>query len=342
MKKILIFRFSAMGDVIMLLPVLKGALDTNRSIEVFLVTQKNFFPFFQGIDRLTLIPVDLKNEHKTLPGIYKLFLKLRETVNPDLVIDLHCVIRTYILDSFFSLFGFKVVRFHKGTFEKLKKIRFKSGTYLPNTVDRYREVFKLVGLDFTLALPPLFHSEFSDSNIDNILPKKIVVGIAPFAKHRQKIWGLDHVVELISYLNSAFDCTIVLLGGGTEVNLLKKVSECYTNCIISADYFSLQDEIQVVHKLSVMVCMDSANMHLSAMAGVPTVSIWGATHPSLGFAPYHQPDENIIQYSGEKLTCRPCSVYGNKKCKFGDDIRCMNYISAQEVFEKVRSILNKN
>ncbi len=341
MDKILVFRFSAMGDVIMLLPVLKGVLDTNRSVEIFLVTQKNFFPFFQGIERLTVIPIDLKSEHRNFVGLYKLFLKLRKTIKPDLVVDLHGVIRTYILDFYFVLSGFKVVKFRKGTIEKLNKIRFKSGKYLPNTVDRYSEVFKLVGLDFSLALPPLFPLKFSCADIDNILSKKIVVGIAPFAKHRQKIWGLDHIVELISYLNSVFDCRIVLFGGGAEIDLLKKVAECYTNCIISADYFSLHDEIQVIHRLSVMVCMDSANMHISAMAGVPTVSIWGATHPSLGFAPYHQPDENIIQYSGEKLTCRPCSVYGNKRCKFGDDIRCMNYISAQEVFVKVHSILNK-
>lgn len=340
MNKILIYRFSAMGDVLMLLPVLKGILDSNKEVDVYLLTQENFFPFFEGMDRLHLISGDIKNKHRGFGGLLSLSRSIKSSVNPDIVVDLHRVIRTYVLDVFFFLFGFKVFLFKKGTLEKMVNIKLRKRRELSNTVERYAKIFRKIGLSFEMADPSLFqvysgalpeHRFFSEN--------KTIVGIAPFAKHRQKIWGFDKVDDLIHRINTSLSCNIILFGGGAELKLLKKLTDKYSNCFISADYFSLKDEIKVVHRLSVMISMDSANMHLGAMAGIPVVSVWGATHPSLGFAPYKQSEDNIIQYSGDLLTCRPCSVYGNRKCKFGDDIRCMNYVSVEDVSRRVFEIV---
>ena len=76
--------------------------------------------------------------------------------------------------------------------------------------------------------------------------------------------------------------------------------------------------------------MDSANMHLASLAGTRVVSIWGGTHPYAGFLGYGQSMSDCIQ---RQLDCRPCSVYGAKKCKFGD-FRCMD-IEPEEVVRKV-------
>jgi ADP-heptose:LPS heptosyltransferase len=87
-----------------------------------------------------------------------------------------------------------------------------------------------------------------------------------------------------------------------------------------------------------MVAMDSSNMHLASISGIPVISIWGATHPDIGFAPLYQPKSNFVQVSVEELPCRPCSVYGNKPCLRGDKA-CMERISAHFVAEKVKEIL---
>ncbi len=342
MTRILVFRFSAMGDVVMLLPVLKGMLRSNSDVEIFLLTQKNFFPFFSDIERLNLIEVDLKAEHRSIKGLYLLFQKLRKSIQPDIVVDLHCVIRTTILDLFFKLSGYEVSRFNKGTFQKSKLVRTKMLFQLPNTVERYELAFKKLGFLFELSLPSLFRRNTVQRANAEIFSGRFVVGIAPFAKHRQKVWGVDKVDQLIALLNNSFSCNILLFGAGAEIDVLNKLSAKYSNCIVSANYFKLSEEIQVIQQLAVMVSMDSANMHIAAMAGIPTVSIWGATHPALGFAPYQQPEMNIIQYNGNELSCRPCSVYGGKKCQFGDDIRCMNYIAVKTVFNRICMILKQD
>ncbi len=153
------------------------------------------------------------------------------------------------------------------------------------------------------------------------------------------MWGKEKVEKLIELINQEYKSTIVLFGGGKEeLEVLDQLAAKFPNCIVSASYFNLEQEISLFPRLKVMVSMDSANMHLAALAGVPTISIWGATHPAFGFVPYGQPAENIIQYEGD-LPCRPCSVFGNKKCIYGD-VRCMGYIPADTVFERVRQILS--
>lgn len=340
MTKILVFRFSAMGDVIMCLPVLKGVLDAHKNVEIHLLTQKSFFPFFENIERLYLVEVDLKEKHRSFSGLYSLFQSLKKQISPDLVVDLHCVIRSYFLGFLFASIGRKLVRFRKGTLQKLAIVRSKRISPLTNTITRYADAFKSAGFSVSLPQVPLFSNNTSYLLNPELFKYPVTIGIAPFAKHAQKIWGIAKVDDLIGRINASYKVNVLLFGAGkSEMDQLSALEAKYSNCISSARYFKLADEIRLMKGLSLMVSMDSANMHLGAMAGIPTVSIWGATHPAFGFAPYQQPEENLIQFSGDDLKCRPCSVYGNRKCIYSDDIRCMRLITVDRVFERIKQIL---
>lgn len=342
MTKLLVYRFSAMGDVVLLLPVLKGVLDANSDVEIYLLTQPAFFPVFQDIDRLFLIEADIKGQHSGLVGLFKIYKRIINDVRPDFVFDVHGVIRTYILDFLFWISGYKVANFRKGTFRKWKIIRSKALKYLPNTIERYSDVFIDAGYQVSLPEPPIFQSDYLPEGFNRIFDKSLLIGIAPFAKHPQKIWGIAKVEDLISEINRFHNASIVLFGGGgSELDVLNQIAGKYPNCIVSANHYRLADEIRLIPKLAVMISMDSANMHLASIAGVPTISIWGATHPALGFAPYKQPVENIMQYSGDKLPCRPCSVYGNKKCIYNDGVRCMEFISVNTIIVRINQILKE-
>jgi ADP-heptose:LPS heptosyltransferase len=83
--------------------------------------------------------------------------------------------------------------------------------------------------------------------------------------------------------------------------------------------------------------MDSANMHLASIYNIPVVSVWGATHPYAGFLGWGQSDENVVSID---LPCRPCSVYGNKKCWRGDHA-CMEQISPEKIISRIQFIASK-
>ena len=72
--------------------------------------------------------------------------------------------------------------------------------------------------------------------------------------------------------------------------------------------------MEIINKCKVFISLDSANMHLASLTSTPVVSIWGPTHPFLGFSPLFN-DEFIVQLNKEELPCRPCSVYGKIRNK---------------------------
>jgi ADP-heptose:LPS heptosyltransferase len=88
-----------------------------------------------------------------------------------------------------------------------------------------------------------------------------------------------------------------------------------------------------------LVCLDSSNLHLANMMQVPTVSIWGATHPSLGYGPFSLVENKIVQDSS--LVCRPCTTYGKTNCYRGD-FACLYQIRPEQVWEEVQTIVNKH
>ena len=99
----------------------------------------------------------------------------------------------------------------------------------------------------------------------------------------------------------------------------------------------LAEERDLIANLDCVVSMDSLVMHLAALTATPVVSVWGATHPSLGFLGYGTPPEGVLQAN---LACRPCSVFGKKPCKWGD-YRCLRAITPQMIARRVDTMLGR-
>lgn len=90
-------------------------------------------------------------------------------------------------------------------------------------------------------------------------------------------------------------------------------------------------ELALFSHLDCAVTMDSANMHLAAIAGTRTISIWGATHPYCGFKGWRQSEADMVQLP---LTCRPCSVFGDKPCYRGDYL-CLSAIRPDVIYKRI-------
>ena len=101
---------------------------------------------------------------------------------------------------------------------------------------------------------------------------------------------------------------------------------------------SFKQELELISHLDIMIGMDSGNAHLSAMYGVPTITLWGVTHPYAGFYPYGQPMENALLADRTKYPLIPTSVYGKKYPKGYE--KAIETISVEMILEKVEQILN--
>ena len=146
----------------------------------------------------------------------------------------------------------------------------------------------------------------------------------------------DKLKSEIKHLSEKDSYQVFLLGGGKdETNILKEWEKEFPGIINLAGRFSFREELAIISNMDLMVSMDSANMHLASLFGVPVISVWGATHPFAGFYGWGQPDENAVQID---LYCRPCSVFGNKPCYRGDHA-CMQVLPEEMLRQKIVTAL---
>ncbi len=343
MRKIIAFRLSAMGDVSLTVPAIKGVIEANPDIEITLVTREFFAPFFYGIPRLKLVFAELKGKHNGLIGLFRLYADLKKEGPFDAVIDLHGVIRTRIIKFLFKNSGTPGFSIDKGRKEKNFLIKSKYIRMLKHTTERYLDTFLKAGFKGQIGKSPYFTVKeesrvnalrFLDKN--KIADAKLKIGLAPFATHQPKIWGIHNFTELVTLINTEHNVEFFLFGGGhEEIGQLKQFQQCSPNIHLVAGELALSEELALMRMLNLMITMDSSNMHLAALSAIPTISVWGGTHPAFGFSAYGQPTEFHLQTPASSLKCRPCSVFGNKPCIY-ETPKCMEMVKPNDVFKTLQ------
>ena len=343
MKKnehILVIRFSSLGDIAIMVPLFRVLFKTYPNLNITIVTNDKTAPVFYEFKRLNFFNVDFNNKHKGLIGLWNLFKELR-VLNINCIADLHAVIRSYIIGGFFKCNFFKLKRINKGRREKNALTRQKKKVFKPltSTLYRYSDVFGKLGypVDFV-------NHEFPDRLPipEKLMDKdgqteKAFIGIAPFAAHIGKIYPLDLMQKVIGYLEK--DYKIFLFGfGKNQTSKLNLWENAFSNVYNCSDRLNLSDQIKLISNLSLMISMDSFNGHLAANAGIPVITIWGMSHPFLGFSPFLQPDVNQIVIDRNKYNLIPTSVYGNKIPKGYEN--AFRSISPLTIIERANKILN--
>jgi ADP-heptose:LPS heptosyltransferase len=337
---ILVIRTSAMGDVALTTPVIEGFIKQHPDIKITLLTRPFFEQFFYSFEGLNLFLADFNKKHKGLTGIFRLFRDIRNKDKIDQVIDLHNVVRSRIICFFFRLSGVPVTVVDKGREEKKQVINGKRKIQLRHSVDRYCDAFTRAGFSVTPADVPCLKfspdglSEVSglQLNVDNIH-----IGVAPYAKHQLKIWPEEYMIKLLQLISKKSNVKIWLFGGYDETERLKKLRSKIPGSSLAAGKLSLAGEIALMSKLNLMITMDSANMHMAALAGTTVVSIWGGTDPLTGFGAWQQPDDFALRIPVDELTCRPCTIFGKGKCRRGD-LACMNWLTPEKVYERLTNL----
>lgn len=340
-RNILVIRLSALGDVAMLIPVLRVFEATYPEVKITMLSKQFHKPLFDEFQNVNFFPADVKGRHKGLVGLYKLSKDLKNH-NITAVADVHNVLRSKVLGSFLSLNGIKVAKISKGRAEKKALTRAVNKVFKPlkTTVERYVEVFEKLGfpLDMSTHVFP----------VKKEIPEKIIplfdntfknhIGIAPFAAHEGKMYPLEMMEQVIAQLDAEKQTQLFLFGGGKqEETLLNQIADKYHSVTNLAGTLSFDQELAIISNLDAMIAMDSGNAHLAAIYDVPTITIWGVTHPYAGFYPFNQPMENALLANREQFPLIPTSIYGNKFPKGYEN--AIKTITPQQILEKIKQVL---
>jgi ADP-heptose:LPS heptosyltransferase len=339
--RLLVIRTSAMGDVALTTPVLRGMRNQYPDVELVLITRPAFKSFFSSIEGLELFFPDLRTRHKGFPGLIRLYRDIIRQNKIDYVIDLHDVLRSKILRQLFRLSGVPVAVINKGRSEKESLITGKKKIRLKHSVERYCDVFAEAGFPVVAAKDKCIIPPPGITLKDGLLSEMqgvLNIGVAPYAKHKLKMWPENNMIVLLGHISKNYNCRFWLFGGSEETERLTALQTKIPGSASLPGKLTLDEELVFMSKLDLMIAMDSSNMHMAALVGTKVISIWGGTDPLSGFSAWMQPENFSIRIPVEELTCRPCTTYGKGECMRGD-FACMNWLTPEIVFQKIDKLV---
>ncbi len=329
-----------MGDVAMTVPVIHSMARQHDELRVTVLTKKaNAQLFAFAPSNVEVMGVDL-SRYAGVMGLERLFRELHKR-RFDAVADFHDVLRSKFLCTRFRMSGIRVTVIDKGRKARHALIAHgDTAAPLRPVTDSYADVLRQLGIAFRLDFERAFNPRLEDfgpvhRKVGRKKEGERWVGIAPFAAHEGKIYPLERMRQVAGLLADS-GLRVFIFGAGERERQLSESWERDGITSVCGRLGGLRNEMLLMSQLDAMIAMDSANMHIAALVGTPVISIWGATHPKMGFAPWRQPAENIIQTDG--LPCRPCSVFGNKPCRFGD-LRCLTAIQPQFIVNRCLQVI---
>lgn len=329
-RHLLVIRNSAMGDVAMLPHALRALRAAYPALRITVATQAMFRPFFRGLE-VDFLEVRTKEEHRTAAGMWRLAAEARR-LGVDAVADVHDVLRSRVFSFAMRLHGIRIARIRKERRAK-RRAQGTGGDFAPlrHSVLRYCDVFRRLGFVFDDPTPA------AKPCCDNPMGEKrgLWLGFAPFSAHAGKTYPEAQARRLVALLAARCERLFIHSGGGREQAFAEEMECSHPNVTALFGRVRFAGELDVLAHEDCLVSMDSLAMHMASLVATPVVSIWGATHPALGFLGWGSPLTNALQ---APLPCRPCSVFGAKPCRYGD-YRCLAALSPETVAAKVFEVV---
>lgn len=327
-QRVLVIRFSALGDVAMTLPVIYSVARSYPATTFLMVTRPFFAKLFVNRPaNVEVHAVDLAADYHGFRGLRRLVSELA-ALRPDAVADLHNMSRSWVIDNYFRLKNIPVAMVDKQ--RRQRRAMLSHGVEQESFINRYFDVFARLGLPAEPQFSSLYkRGEWADAPV---VVKHPAIGIAPFARYFNKTYPLDMMSQAIGLLIGKGYHVYLFGAPGAETEALQKIAPEYGEmCECIAGRYDLTEEMAIIARMDVMVCMDSANQHIAALTGTPVLTIWGGTTPACGFAAFGSEPGNAIVAN---LDCQPCCVAGAPTCP-RSTLACMMQIEPPMLAERV-------
>ena len=325
--KILVIRLSSLGDIILTSPTVLNLKIGYPQSRITFLTKPKYRPIvemFGTVDEIALLP-----ESGNFTGQLSL-LKSLEQQNFDIIVDLHSNFRSSVARTVLTA-GQKVV-YPRNRSARQRIVQFKDFTAPDSnihTIDKYNDCLLQLGL-----AAPARRPVFEKSN-GRIPAKPAAVLIAPGAAFENKKWPVEKFAEVAVKLHHSHQAKIIWAATAkdkTPASLGEKIP--IEKLRVLSDH-PLESLASIISQATLTIANDSGIAHLSSAVGTPVISIFGPTHPALGFQPRGLLDI-IIQAD---VSCCPCSLHGDKKC-FQKEQYCFTRIEPPEVVEKAGRLIS--
>ena len=335
MKKILVFKISSLGDIILCVPSIRAIRKRYKNAGIKVLVDIRFREVLSGCPYIDeVITCDFKGRDKG-PGLIRLARRLREE-DFDISVDFQNNRKSHLLAYMSAIperFGFHN---HKLSFLLNRRINMPKKPLDPV---RHQScvlgIMGVTGVDKHLELWPNSESdEWADDFLQSnwLKPGQVLVAFSLSAsrKWQSKNWPIHHYLELADRLARDKGIRVVLIGSNEDRELADEfIKKTTAKPIDAVGKTSIPQIISLISKCDGIVTGDSAPMHIAASVGTPFVAIFGPTDPEM-----HAPeaDKGFVMY--KKIRCAPCyKPVCSKKNK------CLNNVKMDEVFDSLVDVM---
>jgi heptosyltransferase-2 len=346
--RILVIRLSSLGDIVLTTPVLDALKENFKNSEIHFLTKRKYQGLFESDPRVnSVIYFESEGKDKGLSRLFRLISKLNQE-KFNLIVDLHSNLRSFFIRHLVK--ARKKIRYHKRLIPRLFMVYFKQWKVKPvSTVDCYLKSLEKIGLKIYNRIPRFYSKEEERLWADNFLKEagikkdEVLIGIAPGAKWETKSWNKERFSQVAKSLsqdssvqNGSIRTKILLVGDKNDQKLIEYIKNYVgVDNIVQAIDMPLERLIAMIERCELFISNDSGLMHIASATGVPTIGIFGPTHPGLGFSPSGLND--TIFFAG--VECSPCSLHGERGC-VKESKFCMDNIKPEEIIKVAREIIN--
>ena len=322
-KKILIIRFSSIGDIVLTSPIIRCLKKQLPNAQIHYLTKENYKNILSSNPYITKI--------HTLKHSIADTAKELKSENFDFVVDLHHNLRSLLVKTKLNI---PSQTFNKLNVRKWIYVKTKRKSIMPSIhiVDRYFEAVSKLGVTNDMA-----GLDFFDGQISNIdLPFDNYVAIVCGATHTTK----QIPPKYIEYLCQNIKQNIILLGDSNDAKRLQTIAiSNLPNVVNMCGKCSLSQSALYVKHSSLVITSDTGLMHIAAAYNKNIITIWGNTTPQLGMYPYMPTGKGkYINIEAKDVKCRPCSKIGYKECP-KKHFLCMNKIVWDDVVQAAEKII---
>lgn len=328
MQKILLIRFSSIGDIVLTTPIIRCLKKQLKDVEIHYLTKKSFASILESnpyIDKVFLF------DKKEKP--LSLVLSELKAENYTIVVDLHKNFRSWYIS--YQL-GMKPLSFNKLNWEKWLITRLKINK-LPklHIVDRYFQGIAPLrvqndgqGLDYFVPILDYVYPQTYDFRLKREQFIVFAIGATYFTK-RLPTHKIKEICELLPHE------MIVLLGGETDIEAGQIIETAGNHVVNLCGKLNLNQSASMVEQAKCVLAHDTGLMHIAAAFKRPIISIWGNTIPEFGMYPYlPENGPQPVIFENKNLGCRPCSKLGADDCPRGH-FKCMELLDVSQIIELV-------
>jgi len=326
--RILLVRFSSLGDVLLMTPLIRALRGRHPAATLTAVTKEIWAPLLSANPHLDEVVTITAAD-----SVVGLARGLRGASYSHRL-DLHSSARSRMLRLLVPGHwdSFRTRRRERRTLIRQKRDTY--GIHVP-VAERYFEAAAELDVRPDGGPAELFISPAAEARADAWLAAHQLdetaplVALAPGAAHATKRWPLAHWRALAAHLGQAGVCTVVLGDTREREAAACVVAASAGSSASAAGDLDLQASGALLRRCRVLVSGDTGPMHLATAVATPVVALFGPTVELFGFFPY-QARATVIERS---LTCRPCSSKGGPHCPLGHQ-RCLTEILPDEVMAR--------